>query len=87
MGYRIVRRIEPRGPLWGRVLLVILSLAEVALAVSFVWRFVTAGGPGYLLGVQLALQAIILGFIIALLGRYYVPYTEAAEDREDEILW
>jgi|Deesub1362B_J571_1020462.scaffolds.fasta_scaffold05681_3 hypothetical protein len=68
-----------------------LLIADVALlvlvAVLFVVRYFTAGGPDWLLGVFLSAEFFLMGVGILIYTRFFVPYREVSEDREDELLW
>jgi hypothetical protein len=48
---------------------------------------VSGRGNNYLWGTLLAFEFLIAGTEIVVFARYFVPFREVSEDREEELLW
>ena len=87
MGFEIIE--EKRPSYSGAAMAVIVALAVLLLGMgaAFAWLLLTGTGSNYLLGTLLALEFLAAGIEIVLFARFFVPFREVSEDREEELLW
>jgi len=67
--------------------IIILSLIMAGVAIVFAYLLVSGKGSNYLLGTLLSFEFLIAGINIVLFARYFIPFREVSEDREEEMLW
>jgi hypothetical protein len=70
-----------------RLILLILTLVELALAFFFVVGLWTGKGTNFLLGTIFGLEFILLAAVVICYIWLFIPTREVAEDREEGLLW
>ncbi len=69
------------------IAVLILAVLLVGAGTAFFYLLVTGEGSDYALGTLLACEFLIAGVEIIIFARYFVPFREVSEDREEELLW
>ncbi len=87
MSFEIIKERKPAYPKAAATAVLILSILLLGTGVAFAYLLVTGNGSDYLLGTLLAFEFLIAGAEIVLFARYFVPFREVSEDREEELLW
>ncbi len=87
MSFEIIEEKKPAYPKAAMITVLILSVLLVGAGVTFVYLLITGKGSDYLLGTLLAFEFLLAGIEIVLFARYFVPFREVSEDREEELLW
>lgn len=82
--------IEERKPVYSKaaaIAVLILSILLLGAGAAFAYLLVTGVGSDYLMGTLLASEFLLAGVEIVLFARYFIPFREVSEDREEELLW
>ncbi len=87
MATKEIRSIPPKNTGLGMVLITITVLLIIVVSVLFLIKYFTTGGPDWLLGVFMAVEFFLFGLAIVFYARFFLPFKEVSEDREDELLW
>jgi hypothetical protein len=87
MSFEIVREARPSYSGAAVAVIAALAILLVGMGAAFAWLLLTGKGSNYLLGTLLALEFLVAGIEIVLFARYFVPFREVSEDREEELLW
>ncbi len=87
MSFEIITEKKPAYSKAATIAILILSILLLGAGVAFAYFLVTGKGSDYLLGTLLAFEFLIGGVEIVLFARYFVPFREVSEDREEELLW
>ncbi len=67
--------------------IILLAAALLAMGIAFVSLLILGKGSNYLLGTLLAFEFFCAGLEVVLFARFFLPFREVAEDREEELLW
>jgi len=87
MATQEIKQIPPTNSGTGLVLIAITVLLTAALAVAFILKYFTAGGPDWQLGLFISAEFFLFALAILFYARFFLPYREVSEEREDELLW
>ncbi len=87
MASKEIHYIPPSNSNTGFWLILITVIAIVLFAILFLVKYFTVGGPDWQLGLFIAAEFFLFALAILFYARFFVPYREVSEDREDELLW
>ena len=87
MSYEIIKEKKPDYPRSAMIVVAILSILLIGAGAAFAYLLITGKGSDYLLGTLLAFEFLIAGLETVLFARYFIPFREVSEDREEELLW
>ena len=87
MSYEIIREKKPDYPRSAMIAVAILSILLIVAGAAFAYFLISGRGSDYLLATLLAFEFLIAGVEIVLFARYFIPFREVSEDREEELLW
>ncbi len=87
MSYEIIKEKRPDYSGAAMIIVAVLSVLLIGAGAAFAYLLITGKGSDYLLGTLLAFEFLIAGVEIVLFARYFVPFREVSEDREEELLW
>ncbi len=87
MSFEIITERKPVYPNSATIVVLILSILLLSSGVTFAYLLITGNGNDYLLGTLLACEFLIAGVEIVIFVRYFIPFREVSEDREEELLW
>ncbi len=87
MSFDIITERKPAYPNTATIVVLILSILLLCSGVTFAYLLITGNGNDYLLGTLLACEFLIAGVEIVIFVRYFIPFREVSEDREEELLW
>jgi zinc transporter ZupT len=87
MSYEIIEEKKPSYSKAAAFAVLILSILLIGAGAVFAYLLMTGKGSDYLLGTLLALEFLIAGIELVIFARYFVPFREVSEDREEELLW
>lgn len=87
MSFEIIQEKRPAYPKAAVFAILTLSILLLCAGAAFAYLLVSGRGNDYLWGTLLAVEFLIAGIEIVLFARYFVPFREVSEDREEELLW
>ncbi len=87
MSFEIIEEKKPSYSKAATLAVLLLSILLVSAGVAFAYLLITGTGSDYLLGTLLAFEFLIAGIEIVIFARYFLPFREVSEDREEELLW
>ncbi len=87
MSFEIIEERKPAYPKVATIAVLIMSILLLGIGAAFVYLLTTGKGSDYLLGTLLAFEFLTSGAEIVLFARYFIPFREVSEDREEELLW
>ncbi len=87
MSFEIIRKRKPAYPRVAVVAVVCLAVLLLGVGCTFAWLLLTGTGSDYVMGTLLASEFLIAGVEIVVFARYFIPFREVSEDREEELLW
>jgi len=87
MSFKIIEERKPAYPKAATTAVLVLALLLVGAGAAFAYLLATGTGSDYLMGSLLASEFLIAGVEIVLFARYFIPFREVSEDREEELLW
>ncbi len=87
MGFEIIQERNPGYPLAAVIAVLIFAVLLAGAGTVFFYLLATGEGSDYILGTLLASEFLFAGIEIVLFARYFVPFREVSEDREEELLW
>ncbi len=87
MSFEIIQERKPGYPLAAVFAVLVLGVLLVGAGAAFFYFLLTGEGSDYILGTLLAAEFLIAGLELVLFARYFVPFREVSEDREEELLW
>lgn len=87
MSFEVIREKKPSYPKAAAVAILILAILLLGAGAAFAYLLITGKGSDYLMGTLLACEFLIAGIEIVLFARYFIPFREVSEDREEELLW
>jgi amino acid permease len=87
MGFEIIQEKKPSYSGIAMAVIIALSVMLFGMAVTFAYLLISGKGSDYLLGTLLAFEFLASGVIVVLYARYFIPFREVSEDREEELLW
>ncbi len=87
MSFQLIQEKRPAYPKAAMIAVLVLSILLLSVGVAFAYFLISGRGNDYLSGTLLAFEFLIAGIEIVLFARYFVPFREVSEDREEELLW
>ncbi len=87
MSFEVIRERKPAYPKFAAIAVLILAILLLGAAAVFAWFLITGTGSDYLLGMLLAFEFLAAGIEVVIFARFFVPFREVSEDREEELLW
>ncbi len=87
MSFEIIRKRKPAYPKVATLVIVGLAIMLLGVGGAFAWLLLTGTGSDYVMGTLLAAEFLIAGVEIVVFARYFIPFREVSEDREEELLW
>lgn len=87
MSFEIIREKKPSYSGIAMAVIIVFSIAILGMAIAFIYLLISGKGSDYLLGTLLAFEFLASGIIVVLYARYFIPFREVSEDREEELLW
>jgi hypothetical protein len=87
MSFEVVEEKKPSYAKAATLAVLVLSLLLLGMGVAFAYLLITGTGKDYLLGTLLAFELLIAGVDIVVFARFFIPFREVSEDREEELLW
>ena len=87
MSFEIIQEKRPAYSKTAMIAIIILSILLLGACSAFAYFMVSGLGNDYLWGTLLAFEFLMAGIEIVLFARYFVPFREVSEDREEELLW
>jgi hypothetical protein len=87
MGFEIIDQKRPSFSAAAMNVIILLAVLLLGMGAAFAWLLLSGKGNNYLLGTLLAFEFLVAGIEIVLFARYFVPFREVSEDREEELLW
>jgi hypothetical protein len=87
MSFEIIQEEKPSYSKVAMIVILILSVLLLSMGAAFAYLLISGKGKDYLLGTLLAFEFLIAGIEIVLFARYYIPFREVSEDRDEELLW
>jgi hypothetical protein len=87
MSFDIIRERKAVYPKAATIAVLILAILVLGAGTAFAYLLVTGEGSDYLMGTLLASEFLFAGVEVVLFARYFIPFREVSEDREEELLW
>ncbi len=87
MSFAIIEERKPGYPKAAAAAVLVLAILLVGVGAAFAWLLISGAGSDYLLGTLLACEFALAGAEIVVFARYFIPFREVSEDREEELLW
>jgi hypothetical protein len=87
MSFEIITESKPGYSKAAVLAVLILAVLLLGAGAAFAYLLITGKGSDYLLSTLLACEFLIAGVEIVLFARYFIPFREVSEDREEELLW
>jgi hypothetical protein len=87
MSFEIIQEKRPDYPKAAMIAVMLLSILLLGTGAAFAYFLISGQGNDYLWGMLLAVEFLIAGIELVLFARYFVPFREVSEDREEELLW
>jgi hypothetical protein len=87
MSFETIQERRPAYPKPAVIAVAILAILLLGAGTAFAYILVAGEGSDYLLGTLLASEFLIAAVEIVLYARYFIPFREVSEDREEELLW
>jgi hypothetical protein len=87
MSFEIIEEKKPSYSKAAMIAVLVLAVLLLGVGAAFAYLLISGTGKDYLLGTLLALEFLIAGIEIVLFARYFIPFREVSEDREEELLW
>lgn len=87
MGFEVIKELKASYSRAASIVVSGLAVLLLGIAVAFAYLVISGKGNVYLLGALLAFEFLIAGIEVLLYARYFIPYREVSEDREEELLW
>ncbi len=87
MSFEIIHEKRPGYPKAAVVAVLVLAVLLVGAGAAFAYLLITGSGNDYLMGTLLASEFLLAAVEIVLFARYFIPFREVSEDREEELLW
>jgi hypothetical protein len=87
MSFEILQEKRPAYPKAAMIAVLLLSILLLGAGTVFAYFLISGQGSDYLWGTLLAFEFLIAGIEVVLFARYFVPFREVSEDREEELLW
>ena len=87
MSFEIIQEKRPVYPKAAMIAVLVLSVLLLCVGAAFAYLLISGKGKDYLLGTLLGFEFLIAGIEVIIFSRYFLPFREVSEDREEELLW
>ncbi len=87
MSFEVIREKKPAYPKAAVAAILVLAVLLLGAGAAFAYLLITGTGSDYVMGTLVACEFLIAGVEIVLFARYFIPFREVSEDREEELLW
>ena len=87
MSFEIIEEKKPAYSKAATFAILLVSILLIGTGSAFAYLLMTGKGSDYLLGTLLAFEFLFAGVEVVVFARYFVPFREVSEDREEELLW
>ena len=87
MSFEIIEEKKPSYSKAAMSAILILAILLLGAGAVFAYLLITGKGSDYILGTLLGFEFLFAGVEIVLFARYFIPFREVSEDREEELLW
>jgi hypothetical protein len=87
MSFEVIREKMPLYPKAAMVAVLLLSVLLLGVGAAFAYLLISGKGKDYLVGTLLAFEFLIAGIEVIIFARWFLPFREVSEDREEELLW
>ncbi len=87
MSFEVIREKKPASPKAAASAVLTLAILLLGAGAAFAYLLVTGEGSDYLMGTLLAFEFLLAAVELVLFARYFIPFREVSEDREEELLW
>ncbi|VAX32393.1 hypothetical protein MNBD_NITROSPIRAE03-139 [hydrothermal vent metagenome] len=87
MGFEVINEKKPSYSGGAIVVILLLSIILLGTGIVFAYLLISGRGNDYIMGTLIALQFLIAGIEVIIFARYFIPFREVSEDREEELLW
>ncbi|GMT47618.1 MAG: hypothetical protein IEMM0007_1184 [bacterium] len=87
MGFEVIHEKKPSYSGGAIVVILLLSIILLGTGIVFAYLLISGRGNDYIMGTLIALQFLIAGIEVIIFARYFIPFREVSEDREEELLW
>ncbi len=87
MSFEIIRDRKPEYPAAAVIAVVVFAALILCCGALFAWFLVSGTGGDYLMGTLVACEFLFAGIEVVIFARYFLPFREVSEDREEELLW
>jgi len=87
MSFDVIQEKKPSYSGIAMAVIIALSVMIFGMAAMFAYLLISGKGSDYLLGTLLAFEFLASGVTVVLYARYFIPFREVSEDREEELLW
>lgn len=87
MGFEVIKELKASYSRAASIVVSGLAILLLGISVAFAYLLISGKGSDYFLGALLAFEFLIAGIEVLLYARYFIPYREVSEDREEELLW
>ncbi|VAX30933.1 hypothetical protein MNBD_NITROSPIRAE02-1172 [hydrothermal vent metagenome] len=87
MGFKVIHEKRPSYSGGAMVAIILLSIILIGIAIVFAYLLISGKGNDYITGTLISLEFLIAGIEVVIFSRYFIPFREVSEDREEELLW
>ncbi|GBE36201.1 hypothetical protein BMS3Bbin07_00345 [bacterium BMS3Bbin07] len=87
MGFKVIHEKRPSYSGGAMAAIILLSIILIGIAIVFAYLLISGKGNDYITGTLISLEFLIAGIEVVIFSRYFIPFREVSEDREEELLW
>ncbi|MEC4685731.1 MAG: hypothetical protein VST71_08375 [Nitrospirota bacterium] len=87
MGFKVIHEKRPTYSGGAMIAIILLSIILLGTGIVFAYLLISGKGNDYIMGTLISLQFLIAGIEVVIFSRYFIPFREVSEDREEELLW
>ncbi len=87
MGFEVIHEKKPTDSGGAMIAIILLSIILLAIGIVFAYLMISDRGNDYIMGTLISLEFLIAGIEVVLFAKYFIPFREVSEDREEELLW
>ncbi len=87
MGFEVIHEKKPTYSGGAMIAIILLSVILLGTGIVFAYLLISGRGNDYIMGSLMALEFLIAGIEVLIFSRYFIPFREVSEDREEELLW
>ncbi|NOY38954.1 MAG: hypothetical protein GXO95_01570 [Nitrospirae bacterium] len=87
MGFKVIHEKRPTYSGGAMLAIILLSIILLGTGIVFAYLLISGKGNDYIMGTLISLEFLIAGIEVVIFSRYFIPFREVSEDREEELLW